>query len=46
MYRVYFDKYDATFNNKIFYDFTLNRYIKQKLKHNIINGIIDSVYGT
>ena len=46
VYRVYFDKYDATFNNKIFYDFTLNRYIKQKLKHNIINGIIDSVYGT
>lgn len=46
VYRVHFNKYDATFNNKIFYDFTLNRYIKQKLKNNINNGIIDSVYGT
>lgn len=46
VYRVHFNKYDATFNNKVFYDFTLNRYIKQKLKHNIINGLIDSVYGT
>ena len=46
VYRVQYNKYDATFNNKIFYDFTLNRYIKQKLKRNINNGIIDSVYGT
>lgn len=46
VYRVQFNKHDATFNNKIFYDFTLNRYIKQKLKHNINNGLIDSVYGT
>ena len=46
MYRVHFNKYEATFNNKLFYDFTLNRFIKQKLKHNIINGLIDSVYGS
>ncbi len=46
VYRVQYNKHDATFNNKIFYDFTLNRYIKQKLKRNINNGIIDSVYGT
>lgn len=46
VYKVRFNKYDATFNNKMFYDFTLNRYIKQKLKHNINNGLIDSVYGT
>ena len=45
VFKVHFDKYDATFNNKIFYDFTLNRYIKQKLKHNINNGIIDTIYG-
>ena len=46
VYKVYFNKYDATFNNKVFYDFTLNRFIKKKLKHNINNGLIDSVYGT
>ena len=40
-----FNKYNATFNNKVFYDFTLNRYIKKKLKNNINNGLIDSVYG-
>jgi len=45
VYKVHFDKWDATFNNKIFYDFTLNRYIKQGLKNNINNGLIDSVYG-
>lgn len=45
VYRIYHDKWDATFNNKMFYDFTLNRYIKQKLKNNINKGIIDSVYG-
>lgn len=46
VYKVHFNKYDATFNNKIFYDFTLNRFIKKKLKNNINNGLIDSVYGT
>lgn len=46
VYKVHFNKYDATFNNKMFYDFTLNRFIKKKLKHNISNGLIDSVYGT
>lgn len=46
VYKVHFDKYNATFNNKIFYDFTLNRFIKKKLKININNGLIDSVYGT
>lgn len=46
VYKVHFDKYDATFNNKVFYDFTLNRFIKKKLKNNINNGLIDSVYGT
>jgi len=45
MYRVNYNKHDAKYNNKLFYDFTLNRFIKQKLKHNIINGLIDSVYG-
>lgn len=44
VYKVHFNKYDATFNNKIFYDFTLNRFIKKKLKNNINNGLIDSVY--
>lgn len=46
VYKVHFDKYNATFNNKIFYDFTLNRFIKKKLKNNINSGLIDSVYGT
>lgn len=45
LYRVVFNKHNATFNNKVFYDFTLNRYIKKKLKNNINNGLIDSVYG-
>lgn len=44
VYRVFFNKYKATFNNKMFYDFTLNRFIKKKLKNNINNGLIDSVY--
>lgn len=46
VYKVHFDKNNATFNNKVFYDFTLNRFIKKKLKNNINNGLIDSVYGT
>lgn len=44
-YRVHYNKYEAKYNNKIFYEFTLNRFIKQRLKNNILNGLIDSVYG-
>ena len=45
VYRVHFNKYNATFNNKLFYEFTLNRFIKKKLKHYINNGLIDTIYG-
>lgn len=44
IYKVRYDKYNATYDNKLFYQFTLNRFIKQALKENILNGKTDTVW--
>lgn len=43
-YKVKYDKYDATYENKTFYQFVLNKFIKQALKENIKNGKIDTAW--
>lgn len=42
IYQVYYNKLKAKYNNKQFYCFEVNRDIKQGLKNNIRNGIIDA----
>jgi len=42
VYRVYYNKGAAKYPNKIFYEFHLNRKIKQRLKENIKNGEVSS----
>lgn len=44
IYRVRYCKYDATFENKCFYEFSLNRFIKIALKDNINKGKIDTLW--
>lgn len=44
IYSVKYNKYDATYQNKWFYEFTLNRFIKRALKDNINNGITDTIW--
>lgn len=44
VYHVRYDKYDATYENKSFYQFTLNRFIKIKLKDKILKGEIDTLW--
>lgn len=44
VYKVKYCRYNATYNNKIFYEFTLNRNIKKALKENIKEGIVDTAY--
>lgn len=43
-YRVLYDKYNANYENKSFYEFQLNRFIKQELKNRIKNGLIDTIW--
>lgn len=43
-YRVYYNKKDADYQNQSFYQFTLNRKIKQGLKENIKNNKIDTLW--
>lgn len=43
-YKVKYDKFDATYENKTFYQFVLNKFVKQALKVNIKNGKIDSLW--
>ncbi len=47
VFRVFFNKKKATFNNKSFYEFKVNRDLKKKLKQNIKNGTVDAfkLYG-
>lgn len=42
VFRVYYDKSKANYNNKIFYQFLSNRNIKQRLKQNIQKGNVDA----
>ncbi len=44
VYRVKYDKFDATFENKVFYQFALNRKIKRALKENIEQGKVDTLW--
>lgn len=44
VFHVKYNKFRANYENKAFYDFTLNRDIKRALKENIRKGIIDALY--
>ena len=44
-YKVKYDKWDATYENKGFYQFELNRFVRRRLKKNIYAGITDTLYG-
>lgn len=44
-YTVKYDKWDATYENKLFYQFELNRFVRNALKKNIKEGVTDTLYG-
>lgn len=44
VYHVKYMKKSATYENKQFYQFKLNRFIKKKLKENIKNGRVDTIW--
>lgn len=44
VYEVKYDKYNAKYQNKCFYEFDVNRFIKTELKENIINGKTDALW--
>ena len=44
IYHVKYCKHDATYENKCFYEFALNRFIKRALKDNIKKGKIDTLW--
>lgn len=43
-YRIRYCKHRATYENKIFYAFALNRFIKKALTRNIQNGSVDTMW--
>lgn len=43
-YHVKYNKFDATYENQCFYEFTLNRFIKRALGDNIKKGKIDVLW--
>ena len=43
-YKIKYDRYNATYENKVFYQFVLNKFIKKALKENIKNGKIDTLW--
>ena len=43
IYKVFYNKEDANFNNRSFYEFVFNKDLKLRLKHNIKQGIIDAL---
>lgn len=43
-YKVLYKKYSANYENQIFYEFILNRFIKEKLRNNIKEGKVDTVW--
>lgn len=45
VYHVKYCRGEATYENKVFYQFVLNRFIKIALKENIKKGKIDTLYG-
>lgn len=44
IYHIKYCKHDANYENKTFYEFSLNRFIKRALKDNIVKGKIDSLW--
>ena len=44
VFKVKYVKFDATYENKSFYQFTLNRDIKRALKENIKQGKVDTLW--
>lgn len=42
VFRVYYNKTKANYNNKSFYKFKVNRELKNRLKNNIKEGLIDA----
>lgn len=43
-YVLWYNKYDATYQNKWFYEFELNRFAKRRLHKNIVEGITDTIW--
>lgn len=44
VFRIYYNKSKANYNNKSFYEFRCNKDLKQRLKQNIRYGTIDAPY--
>lgn len=44
VYQVKYNKYNANYNNKEFYQFALNRQIKKDLKNNILKGEVNVLW--
>jgi hypothetical protein len=44
VFKIYYNKYNANYNNKSFYEFRCNKDLKQRLKQNIKYGSIDAPY--
>ena len=44
IFRIYYNKSKANYNNKSFYEFKCNKDLKQRLKQNIRYGTIDAPY--
>ena len=44
VYHVRYCKEDATYENKIFYQFRLHQKVRKKLKENIVNGKTDTLW--
>ncbi len=44
VYHIKYCRHDATFENKTFYEFALNRFIKRALKENIKEGKTDTLW--
>lgn len=42
IFKVYYNKYPAKYNNQVFYEFTTNRGLKRKLKQRIREGKVDA----
>ena len=44
VYRIKYCKFKANYENKSFYEFTLNKNVRKALKENIKKGLIDTAY--
>lgn len=42
IFRVYYNKQLADYNNQVFYEFNVNRELKKRLKQRIKNGLLDA----